>query len=351
MSIEQKIVELLAESAKMKELELEAKDKIKKDKMKDSEEVCEDLEEAKKSKKKTSKKDDSDEDEDYYSNDSDSDEDDKMADDQEDSKDYFFDKKKKKVQKEDVSDEEESTSDIQEDIDALLFGEELTEEFKVKATTIFEAAVLSRVKAEVADLQEAFDARIDEEADQAKEEITEKVDGYLSYVVEQWMGDNELAIVNGLKSDILEGFVGGLKSLFQEHYIEVPEEKFDIVGDLQTQVDFLESKLDESLEANVSMKKHLSEMVRDNIIEDYCYGLTDTEAEKFKNLAEEIGFQNEDTFSSKLEIIKENYFTKKGKAQTTSVVTDSPISLNEDTKHVDQNVARYLETFTKINIK
>lgn len=237
---------------------------------------------------------------------------------------------------------------VQEDVDALLFGEDLSEEFKVKAATIFEAAVMARVNAEVETLEEAFEARLAEQAELDKEEIIEKVDGYLGYVVEQWMSDNEIAIENGLKSDILEGFVDGLKTLFQEHYIEVPEERFDIVGELQEQVDFLESKLDESLEQNVQMMKELNEMTRDSVTSEFCSDMTDTEVEKFTALAEELAYEDVETFASKLQIIKENYFGKKPLTQVNSVVTDSPVQLNEETTFVDANVARYLETFNRI---
>ena len=238
--------------------------------------------------------------------------------------------------------------DVQEDVDALLFGEDLTEEFKVKAATIFEAAVMARVNAEVETLEEAFEARLVEQAELDKEEIIEKVDGYLGYVVEQWMSDNEIAIENGLKSDILEGFVDGLKTLFTEHYIEVPEERFDIVGDLQEQVEFLESKLDESLEQNVQMMKELNEKTRDAVTSEFCSDMTDTEVEKFTALAEELSYEDADNFASKLQIIKENYFGKKPSTLVESVVTDSPVQLNEETKHIDANVARYLETFNRI---
>lgn len=239
--------------------------------------------------------------------------------------------------------------DIQEDVDALLYGEDLTEEFKVKAATIFEAAVMTRVKAETHTLAEAFDARLDEEAELAKEEIIEKVDGYLNFIVEQWISDNEIAIENGLKSDILEGFVDGLKSLFQDHYIEVPEERFDVVGDLQEQVNFLESKLDESLEQNVSMLKELNEKVRDSITDDFCTSMTDTEVEKFKALAEELSFESTESYTAKLQVIKENYFNRKPSSIVESIVTDSPVMLTEETTtRIDSNVARYLETFNRI---
>ena len=253
------------------------------------------------------------------------------------------------TKKESKKKEKKEKMDVQEDVDALLYGEDLTEEFKVKAATIFEAAVMTRVKAETHTLAEAFDARLDEEAELAKEEIIEKVDGYLNFIVEQWMSDNEIAIEKGLKTDILEGFVDGLKTLFQENYIEVPEERFDVVGDLQEQVNFLESKLDESLEQNVSMSKQINEMTRDSVTDSFCESMTDTEVEKFKALAEELSYDNEEVYTSKLQVIKENYFNRKPSGNVDSVVTDSPVQLNEQTyTNIDANVAKYLETFNRI---
>ena len=302
MSIEKQIADLLEESAKLKLLEETAEEEIEAEEI-EAEEVVEACDMEDEPAKKESKK------------------------------------KEKK----------EKSVDVQEDVDALLYGEDLSEEFKVKAATIFEAAVMSRVNAEVATLEESFEARLVEQAELDKEEINEKVDGYLNFVVEQWMSDNEIAIENGLKTDILEGFVDGLKGLFQDHYIEVPEERFDVVGDLQEQVNFLESKLDESLEQNVSMLKELNEKVRDSITEDFCLNMTDTEVEKFKALAEELGYESKETYTAKLQVIKENYFNRKPSAIVESVVTDSPVELTEETTtRIDSNVARYLETFNRI---
>jgi hypothetical protein len=259
--------------------------------------------------------------------------------------------KRKRTSKKVIADNcMEDVSPVQEDIDALVYGEDLSEEFKLKATTIFEAAVLSRVKEEVSTLEEAFEERLEEATELAKEDLVEKIDSYLSYIVEEWMSNNEIAVEQGLKTDILEGFVGGLKSLFQEHYIEVPEERFDVMEDLQQQVTYLESKLDESLDSNVSMKKQLTSLIREGVVEAFCDELTDTDVEKFKSLAEELSYSDVDTFSEKLEIIKENYFSKYSSSKTTSVVTDKPVHLTEGTKTVDHNVARYLESFNRIKI-
>jgi hypothetical protein len=241
--------------------------------------------------------------------------------------------------------------DIDADVDALMNGENLTEEFREKATAIFEAAVMSRVTQEVETLEEEFQERLVEYYEGAKEEIVEKVDGYLNYVVEQWMNDNELAVTTGIKNDILEGFVSGMKNLFQEHYIEVPDEKLDLVAELQESVAKLESKLDESLESNVTMSKYINYVERNTITEEFCKSMTDTEVEKFKSLAEELSFEDTDTYSSKLQIIKENYFGKKSTAgKVGSIVTDSPVQLTESVQNIDPNVAQYLETFNRIKI-
>jgi len=241
--------------------------------------------------------------------------------------------------------------DIDADVDALMNGENLTEEFREKATAIFEAAVMSRVTQEVESLEEEFQDRLVEYYEGAKEEIVEKVDGYLNYVVEQWMNDNELAVTTGIKNDILEGFVSGMKNLFQEHYIEVPDEKLDLVAELQESVVILESKLDESLESNVTMSKYINYVERNTITEEFCKSMTDTEVEKFKSLAEELSFEDSDTYSSKLQIIKENYFGKKPTAGTVqSIVTDSPVQLTESVQNIDPNVAQYLETFNRIKL-
>ena len=241
--------------------------------------------------------------------------------------------------------------DIDADVDALMNGENLTEEFREKATAIFEAAVMSRVTQEVETLEEEFQERLVEYYEGAKEEIVEKVDGYLNYVVEQWMNDNELAVTTGIKNDILEGFVSGMKNLFQEHYIEVPDEKLDLVAELQESVAKLESKLDVSLESNVTMSKYINYVERNTITEEFCKSMTDTEVEKFKSLAEELSFEDTDTYSSKLQIIKENYFGKKSTAgKVGSIVTDSPVQLTESVQNIDPNVAQYLETFNRIKI-
>ena len=225
---------------------------------------------------------------------------------------------------------EELTIDVSEDVAALINGEELSEEFKTKAATIFEAAVVTRVKQEIAKLDEQFDTKLAEQVETIKEGLVEKVDGYLNYVVEQWMTDNELALENGMKSEIMESFITGMKGLFEQHYIDVPEEKFDILGEMQEEVSAVKSKLDEQLAANVELTKQVNEMKRVAAIAESAAGMVDTDAEKFSGLAEELAFEDADTFKTKLQTIKENYFGKKVSKTVDSVVTDEPVQLSEE---------------------
>ena len=245
--------------------------------------------------------------------------------------------------------EEEPTLDVTEDVAALVNGEDLTEEFKAKAATIFEAAIVNRVKAEVAKLEEEFEAKLEEAAAKNQEGLVEKVDGYLNYVVETWIAQNEIALERGMKSDILENFVSGLKDLFVESWIDVPEEKYDVLADMETQVSELQDKLDEQLAANVEMNKIITEQTRINIIKDACNGLTDTEVEKFTGLAEELAYEDADTFATKVQTIRENYFTNKvGKSLVESVVTDTPVESLTEEKSVDPSMKRYMNALNNV---
>lgn len=240
---------------------------------------------------------------------------------------------------------------VKEDIDALVNGEDLSEEFKAKATTIFEAAIVTRVKQEVARLEEEFEARLEEAAAQNQEGLVEKVDGYLNYIVETWIAQNEIALERGMKSEILENFVSGLKGLFEENYIDIPEEKFDVVGQMETTIEELQYKLDEQLEANVEMNKIISETVRAEIVREACSGLTDTEVDKFTGLAEELVFEDADTFETKVQTIRENYFTTKVTTNKVveSVVTDAPVSLTEEAEtYVAPQMKNYMSALNNL---
>ena len=239
---------------------------------------------------------------------------------------------------------------VKEDMDALFNGEELTEEFKEKATTIYEAAVMVRVNEEVARIEAEFEAKLEEAVAQNTEGLVEKVDGYLGYIAEQWMEQNEIALERGIKSEILESFVAGLKTVFEEHYIDVPEEKFDVLADMEDKVAALEAKLDEQVAANVELSKTISEAKRTEIVKQISEGLTDTETEKFLGLVEELSYEDAETFEAKVKTIRENYFTQKQNTIVESVVTDTPVeTLTEEKKvQVDPAMSAYLSALNKI---
>lgn len=238
---------------------------------------------------------------------------------------------------------------MKEDIEAMLGDAELTEEFKTKAATIFEAAVLARVTAEVARIEEEFNAKLAEQVEQNTQGIIEQVDGYLGYIAEQWMAQNEIALEQGMKSEILEGFVNGLKDLFEEHYIEVPEERYDVLGEMENTIAELKSKIDEQVAANVELTKTLAEAKRTEIVNTVSEGLTDTETEKFLSLANEIAFEDAESFESKLTTIRESYFNTKQLTEVKAVVTDAPVEvLTEEKKPtLDPVMAKYLSALNK----
>ena len=239
---------------------------------------------------------------------------------------------------------------VKEDVDALLNGEELSEEFRAKAETIFEAAVMTRVKSEVARIEEEFESKLAEAVAKNTEGIVEQVDGYLGYIAEQWMTQNEIALERGMKSDILEGFIGGLKNLFEEHYIDIPEEKFDVLGEMESKIDELEAKLNEQVAANIELSKTLAESNRAEIVKTVSEGLTDTETEKFMSLVEELSYEDQASFETKVKTIRENYFTTKA-ATVSSVVTDAPVeALTEEvSKKLDPAMSAYAAQLNKLN--
>jgi hypothetical protein len=207
---------------------------------------------------------------------------------------------------------------VKEDIEALVEGEELSEEFKSKASTIFEAAVHQKVmevaSAKVDEMEKEYQDELQEEIVSFRSELTDKVDGYLNYVTEEWMKENELALESSLKSEITEEFMGGLKDLFTEHYIEVPEEKVDIVENLFDKVEDLEGQLNKSVQENIKVNNELNEYRKDKILEEVCNDLADTQSEKMKSLAEGVSYEDDsDNFEEKVKTIKENYFPNQQK--------------------------------------
>lgn len=197
--------------------------------------------------------------------------------------------------------------DMKEDIDALLQGEDLSEEFVSKATTIFEAAVNSRVTEIAEELQVELQEQFSDAIEHLKEEFTTKIDDYLNYMVEEWMKENELAIESGLRTEIVEDFIGGMRNLFAEHYIDIPEEKVDVVSELAAKVEELEEKLNEEMHRSIQFKKEINEHKKLEAVQTVCEGLTQTQVEKMKSLAETVEFTTEEEFADKLETLKEAY--------------------------------------------
>ena len=253
------------------------------------------------------------------------------------------------VEEEEVVEDEvktrEFTIDVSEDVAALVNGEELTEEFKTKAATIFEAAVVTRVKQEIVKLDEEYESKLAEQVENYKEGLVEKIDGYLNYMVEQWIADNELALESGIKSEIMEDFIEKLKVAFQESYIEIPEERFDVLADMEETLQSLESKLDETVAKNIELTKVINESARKATVDAFVKDMTDTEVEKFKSLSEELSYDDAESFKKKLQTIHENYFAKKASSEVKSVVTDSAVEELREEKVIDPNVKAYLNAF------
>ena len=236
--------------------------------------------------------------------------------------------------------------DVSEDVTALTEGEELSEDFKTKAATIFEAAVKSKLRSEVARIESEKTQEVAEEINRVRDELTEKVDAYMNYVVEEWMKENELAIERGLKGEIAEDFITGLKSLFEEHYIDVPDEKYDILEAQSEKIDELESKINEQIEKTASLKKQNDQLVRESVFAKVSSDLADTEVEKFKSLAEDVDFSDEETFEEKLNTLKESYFPK---ATTIAESVDSE-SDGSDSYDTTGAMAAYMTAISK-NVK
>ena len=238
--------------------------------------------------------------------------------------------------------------DFSDDLEALIAEEAtLSEGFKGKAAIIFEAAIKSKLSEEVERLEENYATQLQEEVETFKTDMVEKVDGYLNYVVENWMKENEVAIHNGLRTEIAEEFMDKLQALFTESYIAVPDSKVDLVDDLAEQNTSLEEKLNEQTEAMIAMKEELEVYKRYEVIREAARDLAETEVEKLVKLSEDIDFVNEETFADKVATIKEAYF-KKAKASTTeSIVEDTAEDLAEETQEVSESMSAYLAALRK----
>ena len=212
-----------------------------------------------------------------------------------------------------IAEEETSETkyDFTQDVDALVSGEELSEEFRVKAATIFEAAVTARVNEESKALQEAFEESLTEEVEKIKTDLAEKVDDYVSYATKQWIEENALAVEHGIKNEMAESFFNGLKDLYVEHNFSVPEEKFNLLDGMTGELDEMEKKLNEQIDTNIALQKRIGEYSKMEIVNDAATGLAETQKEKLASLAEGVEFENEEDFRKKIETIKESYFTRK----------------------------------------
>ena len=251
---------------------------------------------------------------------------------------------------------EDLNIDVKDDVEALIQGEDgLTEEFKQKASTIFEAAVQSKVLEEVNKKANEIEAQLKEDQDKSgadfKKDMSEKVDGYLTYVVEEWMKENELAIEKGIRSELVEDFMSGLRTLFSEHYIDIPEEKVDMVDDLFTKVEDLETSLDEEMNRGVELQKELAQFKKDDALKEATKELADTETEKISKLAEGIEYENTEQYIEKLNVLKESYFPKSDTAISEITETDETIEVLEDQpeEKLNENMEHYTSAIKRYN--
>jgi uncharacterized protein with HEPN domain len=244
---------------------------------------------------------------------------------------------------------------MKEDIDAMLAGENLSEEFATKAATIFEAAVIARAEEVIAEAEEELQQQFNEAVEQVKEELAAKVDDYLNYMVEEWVKENQLAIEKGLRGEIVEDFMAGLRNLFVEHYIDIPTDKVDVVEELTTRVEELEASLNEQIKTAVDLSKEVNEHKKFEAIHAVCESLTQTQVEKMKSLAEGIEFTTEEEFAEKLETIKESYFASGVKAADSSALNDE-VQIEEEKKSAmpgtqDALIEAYAKTISQTLVK
>ena len=233
--------------------------------------------------------------------------------------------------------------DMKEDVNALTDGEDLSEEFKAKAATIFESAVKAKLVEEIEKLEGEYETKVDEKVSEVKEEIVEKVDAYLNYVVSEWMKDNELAIEKGLRTEITEDFIGGLKSLFESHYINVPSEKYDVIEDQAAQIEKLKEEVNQSIQKNVELNQKISEHAREDIIKDVSSDLAATEADKLNGLAENIEYKDADSFRKSVETLKNSYFPRAQASDTES----NEVAENNAGSDLSESMAAYTAAISK----
>ena len=253
------------------------------------------------------------------------------------------DKEEEKEDKEDEEDDMDENFDFSQDVNALIGDEDLSEEFKDRAALIFETAVRSKIAEIKESLEKRFNEALVQEVAAIKEELTERVDSYLEYVSEEWIDENALQIENGLKGELSESFMTGLKGLFEEHYVEIPEDRYDVLENMVMRLDEMEEKLNEQIERNVQLNKRLSEAVSDTIFNDVAEGLALTQKEKLASLAESVEFEGEENYREKLEALKESYFTRATGSSRDEVLTE------EATEDYGPNMNAYLRAISKFS--
>ena len=239
----------------------------------------------------------------------------------------------------------EEEFDIEEDVNALIEGEDLSEEFKEKAKTIFEAAITSRVNQIKEEIEAVYEERLVEEVKEIAEALSERVDSYLEYVADEWFNENSLAVENGLKEELTESFMTGLKDLFEAHYVSIPEDKYNVLESMVEKLDEMETKLNEQIEKNVSLNKRLAEAVADGIFDQVSEGLADTQKEKLASLAESVEFESEEEYREKLETLRESYFSSRSVSQTAKSETLSE-GVDRAPESYSGNMAAYLKTLS-----
>ena len=242
-----------------------------------------------------------------------------------------------------VSEEEEPQAEynIEEDVEALLAGEELSEEFQEKARTIFETAIKAKVAEVQEELKAQYEETLEEEVSAIKSELTERVDAYLEYVAEEWVKENQLAIEQGLKTEMTESFLTGMKGLFEEHYVTIPEEKYDVLHSMVEKLDEMEDKLNEQIKSNIALNQRLAESVADVIFSEVCEGLALSQKDKLASLAENVEFDSEENYREKLVTLRKSYFPENAGAQR-----DESESLSEDTDmNTESSVSPLMESY------
>jgi len=246
---------------------------------------------------------------------------------------------------EDVVAEEEIVAeyDVEEDVNALLGGEELSEEFKEKAKTIFEAAINAKVAGIKEELETQYEEKLAEEIEAAKESLAERVDSYLEYVADEWFEENALAIESGLKTEMTESFLSGMKGLFEEHYVTIPEDKYDVLESMVEKLDDMETKLNEQIEKNISLNGRLSEATADGILDQVSEGLAQTQKEKLASLSESVEFESEGQYREKLETLKESYFSNKKSPVTKTETLSEGVDESGSESH-SNSMSAYIRT-------